>query len=140
VAGDASLERPDDRSAARRRASVEISRGPNIAPLPVFPPLDDDIEADVLLALGDDITTDHLMPAGAKILPLRSNIPEISKHCFELVDSTFPARARESGAGSSSPEATTGRGRAASTPRSRRAISASGPSSRNPSRGSTGRT
>ena len=80
-------------------ASVEISRGPNIAPLPVFPPLDDDIEADVLLVLGDDITTDHIMPAGAKILPLRSNIPEISKHCFELVDPTFPARARESGAG-----------------------------------------
>lgn len=78
---------------------VDIVRGPNIAPLPVFPPLWDDLDAEILLVLGDDVTTDHIMPAGAKILPLRSNIPEISKHCFELVDPTFPARARESGAG-----------------------------------------
>ena len=64
-------------------SSTEILRGPNIRPLPEFPPLPDALDGAVLLKVTDNITTDHIMPAGAKILPLRSNIPEISKHVFE---------------------------------------------------------
>ena len=77
--------------------SVEILRGPNIKPFPVAEPLADEITAGVSLKVGDNITTDHIMPAGAKILPLRSNIPKISEHCFEAVDETFPKRALEMG-------------------------------------------
>ena len=76
---------------------VEILRGPNIKPYPVTAPLADKIECGVSLKVGDNITTDHIMPAGAKILPLRSNIPEISKHCFTVCDTAFPARAKEMG-------------------------------------------
>jgi len=75
--------------------SIEIIRGPNIKPLPEFNPLPDKLEGEVLLKVEDDITTDHIMPAGAKILPLRSNIPEISKFVFNLVDPTFPDRSLE---------------------------------------------
>jgi aconitate hydratase len=78
-------------------ASVEIVRGPNIAPLPVGEALSDIIEAPALLKVGDNITTDHIMPAGAKILPLRSNIPKIAEHVYTVVDETFPARAKEAG-------------------------------------------
>lgn len=73
--------------------SVEIKRGPNIKGYPKTSPLPESIEAECSLKVGDNITTDHIMPAGSKILPLRSNIPEISKHCFEVVDTEFPARA-----------------------------------------------
>ncbi len=73
--------------------AVEIRRGPNIKGYPKTSPLPDSIEAECSLKVGDNITTDHIMPAGSKILPLRSNIPEISKHCFEVVDAEFPARA-----------------------------------------------
>ncbi|MCD7888524.1 MAG: aconitate hydratase [Oscillospiraceae bacterium] len=73
--------------------AVEIKRGPNIKGYPKTSPLPDSIEAECSLKVGDNITTDHIMPAGSKILPLRSNIPEISKHCFEVVDPEFPARA-----------------------------------------------
>jgi aconitate hydratase len=76
-------------------ASVEIIRGPNIKPLPINKPLSDTLEGELLLKVEDNITTDHIMPAGAKILPLRSNIPEISKHVFEVVDETFASRAFE---------------------------------------------
>lgn len=72
---------------------VEILRGPNIKPFPETHPLENEIACKVSLKVEDNITTDHIMPAGAKILPLRSNIPEISKHCFEVVDESFPARA-----------------------------------------------
>lgn len=75
--------------------NVEILRGPNIKPFPINTPLAENIEANVTLKVGDNITTDHIMPAGAKILPLRSNIPEISKHCFAVCDETFPQRALE---------------------------------------------
>lgn len=75
--------------------NVEILRGPNIKPFPINTPLAENIEANVTLKVGDNITTDHIMPAGAKILPLRSNIPEISKHCFAVCDETFPKRALE---------------------------------------------
>jgi aconitate hydratase len=70
-----------------------VLRGPNIAPLPDFKPLADSLTGEVILKTGDNITTDHIMPAGAKILPLRSNIPEISKYVFEMVDPDFPSRA-----------------------------------------------
>ena len=78
--------------------SVEILRGPNIAGYPETKPLADELSIPCSLKVGDNITTDHIMPAGAKILPLRSNIPEISKHCFTVCDETFPARAKELGA------------------------------------------
>ncbi len=76
-----------------------ILRGPNIAPLPAFPPLPDTLEGQVLLKVGDNITTDHIMPAGAKVLPLRSNIPEISKYVFEAVDPAFAQRAKAAAGG-----------------------------------------
>lgn len=73
--------------------SVEVLRGPNIKPFPQTAPLLDTIDAACSLKVGDNITTDHIMPAGAKILPLRSNIPAISKHCFAVCDEAFPDRA-----------------------------------------------
>ncbi len=76
---------------------VEILRGPNIKPFPETHPLENEIVCKVSLKVDDNITTDHIMPAGAKILPLRSNIPEISKHCFEVCDPEFPARAKALG-------------------------------------------
>jgi len=79
--------------------SVEVVRGPNIQPLPNKEPLPGVLSGEVLLKVEDNITTDHIMPAGAKILPLRSNIPKISEHVFEVVDPTFPARAKEAGGG-----------------------------------------
>ena len=78
---------------AEEMDSVEILRGPNIKPFPKTSPLDDNIDAVCSLKVGDNITTDHIMPAGAKILPLRSNIPAISKHCFTVCDEEFPERA-----------------------------------------------
>jgi len=76
-------------------AKIKIERGPNIAPLPSFNPIGDTLSGKVLLKVEDNITTDHIMPAGAKILPLRSNIPEISKYVFEAVDSRFYTKAKE---------------------------------------------
>ncbi|MBO7611285.1 MAG: aconitate hydratase [Elusimicrobia bacterium] len=72
----------------------EIVRGPNIKPLPKFEPMPDSISADVVLKVGDNISTDHILPAGAKILPLRSNLPAISEHTFGAVDKDFVARAK----------------------------------------------
>ena len=77
--------------------SVEILRGPNIKPYPETAPLLETIDAPVSLKIGDNITTDHIMPAGAKILPLRSNIPKISQHCFAVCDESFPERAKSLG-------------------------------------------
>jgi aconitate hydratase len=78
-------DRPDE---------VQVVRGPNIKPLPIQGELPADLSGIVLLKVEDNITTDHIMPAGSKILPLRSNIPAISQHVFEGVDPTFPARAQ----------------------------------------------
>ncbi|MBI5178588.1 MAG: aconitate hydratase [Nitrospinae bacterium] len=78
---------------------VEVVRGPNIKPLPETKPLQPTLSGEVLLKVGDNITTDHIMPAGAKILPLRSNIPEISKHVFAPVDPKFHDRAQAAGGG-----------------------------------------
>ena len=75
--------------------SVEVLRGPNIKPFPTTKPLEESIEAPCALKVGDNITTDHIMPAGAKILPLRSNIHAISQHCFTVCDKEFPKRAQE---------------------------------------------
>lgn len=76
---------------------VQILRGPNIKPFPVTTPLDENISADCVLKVGDNITTDHIMPAGAKILPYRSNIPYLSKFCFAVCDETYSERAKEAG-------------------------------------------
>jgi aconitate hydratase len=82
-----------------KAGKVEIVRGPNIAPLPRFDKLPDSLSGRVLLKTGDNITTDDIMPAGARVLPLRSNIPLISEYVFEKVDKTFPKRAKEAGGG-----------------------------------------
>jgi aconitate hydratase len=79
--------------------SVEVIRGPNIKPLPRKEPLPESVAAEVLLKTGDNITTDDIMPAGAKILPLRSNIPAISEHVFGQIDPDFAGRARRKGGG-----------------------------------------
>jgi aconitate hydratase len=76
---------------------VEILRGPNIQPLPLAQPVAESIRAPVLLKVGDNVTTDHILPAGARVLPLRSNIPAISEFVFERVDPSFPQRAKEAG-------------------------------------------
>ena len=77
--------------------SVEVLRGPNIKPFPVSDAMTDEITALCSLKVGDNITTDHIMPAGAKILPLRSNIPKISEYCFAVCDEKFHDRALEMG-------------------------------------------
>ena len=78
-------------------ADVEVRRGPNIKPFPDSNPVTDSISANLTLKVGDNITTDHIMPAGAKILPYRSNIPYLSKFCFEVCDESFSKRAIEAG-------------------------------------------
>lgn len=77
------------------QSKVEIIRGPNIKPLPDMNPLENSFKKEVLLKLGDNVTTDQIMPAGAKVLPLRSNIPAISEFVFSSVDPKFVARAKE---------------------------------------------
>ena len=77
--------------------AVEVLRGPNIRPVPIGRPVEDCITAELTLKLGDNITTDHIMPAGAKILPYRSNVPKISEFCFSVVDPSFPERAKAAG-------------------------------------------
>ena len=79
--------------------SVEVLRGPNIKPFPNTQPLPESITAKAVLKVGDNITTDHIMPAGAKILPYRSNIPHLSQFCFGVCDETFPARIQAEGKG-----------------------------------------
>lgn len=79
--------------------SVEVLRGPNIKPLPTARPLADTMELPCLLKVGDNITTDHIMPAGSKILPYRSNIPHLANYCFEVCDPDFPQRALEADGG-----------------------------------------
>lgn len=78
---------------------VEIQRGPNIKPFPVSQALPESIEKKAILKVGDNITTDHIMPAGAKILPFRSNIPYLSQFCFGVCDKEFPERCKTAGGG-----------------------------------------
>ena len=91
---DSAVLMPLDPEAAR---SAEVLRGPNIKPFPKTEPLGDLIEAKLTLKVGDNITTDHIMPAGAKILPYRSNIPKLSEFCFGVCDQSFPERAKAAG-------------------------------------------
>ena len=79
--------------------AVEVLRGPNIRPFPKSKPFSDALTAELVLKVGDNITTDHIMPAGSKILPYRSNIPKLAEFCFTVCDPTFPARARAAGDG-----------------------------------------
>ena len=88
---DSGVIPPLDEEAAK---TAEILKGPNIKPFPETRPLEDTISSEVILKVEDNITTDHIMPAGAKILPYRSNIPYLSKFCFEVVDPTFAERAK----------------------------------------------
>lgn len=93
---DSGVIEPLDEEAAK---TAEVVKGPNIKPFPETRPLEDKISAEVILKVEDNITTDHIMPAGAKILPYRSNIPYLSKFCFEVVDPTFAERAKAAGSG-----------------------------------------
>ena len=77
--------------------AVEVLRGPNIKKFPECRPQEDTLCAELTLKVGDNITTDHIMPAGAKILPYRSNIPHLSQFCFGVCDRTFPERAKAAG-------------------------------------------
>ena len=78
---------------------AEIVRGPNIKPLPEFPPLEENFHSEVLIKLGDNVSTDHILPAGSKILPLRSNLPAISEYTFAAVDKDFAKRAKNAKSG-----------------------------------------
>ncbi len=80
-------------------AAAEVLRGPNIKKFPRSKPFADTLSASVVLKVGDNITTDHIMPAGARVLPYRSNIPHMSKFCFEVCDPDFPERAKAAGDG-----------------------------------------
>ncbi|MCL2335131.1 MAG: aconitate hydratase, partial [Endomicrobia bacterium] len=86
---DAQFQQP-----ASDGSKVEIIKGPNIKSLPVFPPFAASIDGKVALKVGDNISTDHILPAGAKILPLRSNLPAISEYTFAAVDKDFASRAK----------------------------------------------
>ncbi len=92
---DSAVILPADEEEAK---SLEILRGPNIKPFPETRPLENSVTAALTLKVGDNITTDHIMPAGAKILPYRSNIPYLSRFCFGVCDENFPQRAQEAGA------------------------------------------
>ncbi|MBR0231088.1 MAG: aconitate hydratase [Clostridia bacterium] len=82
-----------------KAGEVEILRGPNIKPFPQGSPIAESIECECILKVGDNITTDHIMPAGAKILPYRSNIPYLSRFCFAVCDESFAERAKEKNGG-----------------------------------------
>ena len=86
-----------DPATADKAESVEVLRGPNIKPFPTSKKQENTLCATVSLKVGDNITTDHIMPAGAKILPYRSNIPHLSQFCFGVCDKTFPERAKALG-------------------------------------------
>ena len=84
-------------ASAENSASVEVLRGPNIKPFPESKAVTDSMNLSAVLKVGDNITTDHIMPAGAKILPYRSNIPFLSQFCFQVCDPEFPQRAKAAG-------------------------------------------
>ncbi len=96
VVNDNMIEAPASEEEAD---NVEVLRGPNIKPFPKTEALPENIEAKVMLKVGDNITTDHIMPAGAKILPYRSNIPHLSQYCFAVCDEEFPERIKAEGKG-----------------------------------------
>ena len=79
----------------KEASQVELVKGENISSLPVFEPLADRLEAPVILVVGDDVSTDGILPAGARVLPYRSNIPKLAEFTFGQIDETYPARAAE---------------------------------------------
>ncbi len=85
--------------AAEAMDSVTVERGPNIKPIPVGKAPEKDLRCELILKVGDDITTDHIMPAGTKVLPYRSNVPKLSEFCFTVCDKDFPERAKKKGGG-----------------------------------------
>ena len=93
---DSAVLAPLDPESAK---DAQVLRGPNIKEFPKSKPFADSLQAELVLKVGDNITTDHIMPAGAKILPYRSNIPHLSKFCFEVCDPQFPERAKAAGDG-----------------------------------------
>ena len=97
IAQDNPLLIPPDPPEAAAKQTVE--RGKNIVPAPVKDPLEEHLAGEVLIKVGDDITTDHIMPAGAEIVAYRSNVPKISEFVFHRVDPTFSARAKKAGGG-----------------------------------------
>ncbi len=84
---------------AEQMDSVTVERGPNIKPIPIGKEPDKDLNCELILKVGDDITTDHIMPAGTKVLPYRSNVPKLSEFCFTVCDKDFPERAKKKGGG-----------------------------------------
>lgn len=80
---------------ASEARAVELVKGPNIESLPEMDPLPDTLELPVLLVVGDDVSTDEIMPAGTRVLPFRSNIPKMADYCFDVIDQTYPRRALE---------------------------------------------
>ena len=86
-------------AAEEEASSITVERGPNIKPIPVGKAPDENLSAKLLLRVGDNITTDHIMPAGTKILPYRSNVPKLSEFCFTVCDKDFPERAKREGGG-----------------------------------------
>lgn len=96
IVNDNMIEAPATEEEAK---DVEVVRGPNIKPFPKTEPLPEEITAKAVLKVGDNITTDHIMPAGAKILPYRSNIPHLSQYCFAVCDESFPERIKAEGKG-----------------------------------------
>ena len=84
---------------ADKMDNVTVERGPNIKPIPVGKEPAKDLECELILKVGDDITTDHIMPAGTKVLPYRSNVPKLSEFCFTVCDKEFPERAKKKGGG-----------------------------------------
>mgnify|MGYP004457556833 FL=1 len=91
---DSAVIPPADEETAK---TLEVLRGPNIKKFPDTFPQENTLTAPLILKVGDNITTDHIMPAGAKILPYRSNIPHLSQFCFAVCDETFPERAKAAG-------------------------------------------
>jgi aconitate hydratase len=85
-------------ASAEEAGDITVERGPNIKPIPVSKAPADDLTCELVLKVGDNITTDHIMPAGAKILPYRSNIPFLSRYCFSVCDESFAERAKAAGA------------------------------------------
>lgn len=96
IVNDNMIEAPATEAEAM---DVEVLRGPNIKPFPKTEALPEELTAKVMLKVGDNITTDHIMPAGAKILPYRSNIPHLSQYCFAVCDEEFPERIKSKGKG-----------------------------------------
>ncbi|MBQ4054658.1 MAG: aconitate hydratase, partial [Clostridia bacterium] len=96
VVNDNLIEMPADADEAKE---ITVERGPNIKPIPVGKAPAEDLSCELILKVGDNITTDHIMPAGTKILPYRSNVPKLSEFCFTVCDKDFPERAKAKNGG-----------------------------------------